>query len=63
MTLEFLLKSLGFNSFLLQRDRQNSKCVGGVGGHKMYIFTGNIPTFYSRYRRWVFITNEFHEFC
>jgi hypothetical protein len=23
----------------------------GVGGHKMHIFIGNIPTFHSRYRR------------
>jgi hypothetical protein len=29
MALEFLLISPGFNSFLLLRDRQNSKC-GGV---------------------------------
>jgi hypothetical protein len=49
----FLL-SLGFNSFLLLTDEQNSKCVcmgGGVGGHKMHIFTANIPAFHSRYRR------------
>jgi hypothetical protein len=39
MAWEFLLLSLGFNSFLLLRDEQNSKCVcgGGVGGHKMHI--------------------------
>jgi hypothetical protein len=46
--------SLGFNSFLLHMDEQNSKCVcvgGGVGGHKIYIFTANIPTFHVRYRR------------
>jgi hypothetical protein len=51
MALEFLLLSPGFNSFLLLRDEQNSKCVcvgGGVGGHKMHIFTANIPTFHSR---------------
>jgi hypothetical protein len=36
---------------------------GGVGGPKMYIFTANIPTFHARYRKWVLITNEFHEFC
>jgi hypothetical protein len=31
MALEFLLISPGFNSFLLNRDEQNSKCVcGGV---------------------------------
>jgi hypothetical protein len=29
MAPEFLLMSLGFNSFLLLRDDQNSKCVGG----------------------------------
>jgi hypothetical protein len=34
-----------------------------VGGHKMHIFTANVPTFHSRYRRYVLITNEFHEFC
>jgi hypothetical protein len=33
-----------------------------VGGNKMHIFTANIPTFHARYRRNVFITNEFHEF-
>jgi hypothetical protein len=37
--------------------------VGGVVGYKMHIFTINIPTFHSRYRRYVLITNEFHEFC
>jgi hypothetical protein len=51
MALEFLLMSPGFNSLLLLRDEQNSMCVGGVGGHKMHIFTTNIPTFHSRYRR------------
>jgi hypothetical protein len=25
--------------------------VVAVGGHKMHIFTDNIPTFHSRYRR------------
>jgi hypothetical protein len=30
MALEFLLMSLGFKSFLLLRDEQNSKCVWGV---------------------------------
>jgi hypothetical protein len=28
MALEFLLMSPGFNSFILLRDEQNSKCVG-----------------------------------
>jgi hypothetical protein len=50
MALEFLLMSLGFNYFLLLRDEQNSKCVcvwwGRVGGHKIHIFTTNIPTFH-----------------
>jgi hypothetical protein len=32
MTLEFLLMSLGFNSFILPRDEQNSMCVCGGGG-------------------------------
>jgi hypothetical protein len=45
-----LLMFLGFNSFFLLRDEQNSKC-GGVGGHKIHIFTTNIPTFHSIYRR------------
>jgi hypothetical protein len=71
MAVEFLLMSPGFNSFLLLRDEQNSKCVfvcvcgggGDVGGHKMHLFTANIPTFYLRYRKYVLITNEFHEFC
>jgi hypothetical protein len=31
MTLEFLLMSLGFNSFLLLRDEKNSVCVCGGG--------------------------------
>jgi hypothetical protein len=61
MALEFLLMSLRFNSFLLLRNEQNSMCVGG--GHKMYIFTANIPTFHSIYRRYALITNEFYEFC
>jgi hypothetical protein len=50
MAQEFLLMSLGFNSFVLLRDKQNSKCVwggGGAGGHKMHIFTVNIPIFHS----------------
>jgi hypothetical protein len=34
-----------------------------VDSHKMHIFTANIPTFHSRYRWYVLITNEFHEFC
>jgi hypothetical protein len=50
MALEFLLMSPGFNYFLSLRDEQNSK-YGGVGGHKMHIFTISIPTFHSRYRR------------
>jgi hypothetical protein len=62
MALEFLLMSPRFNSFLLLRDEQNSK-YGGVGGHKTHIFTTNIPTSHSRFRRQVTITNEFHEFC
>jgi hypothetical protein len=44
--------SLGFNSFLLLRDEQNSKYGGGgVRDHKIHIFTANIPTFHTRYRR------------
>jgi hypothetical protein len=42
MALEFFLMSPGFNSFLLLRDEQNSKCGGGVGYHKMHKFT---PTY------------------
>jgi hypothetical protein len=37
--------------------------LAAIGGHKMHIFTANIPIFNSRYRRYVLITNEFHEFC
>jgi hypothetical protein len=62
MSLEFLLLSPGFNSFLLPRDEQNSKWGEGVGGHKMHIFIVNIHIFYLRYRIYVLITNEFHEF-
>jgi hypothetical protein len=51
MALEFLLLSLGFNSFLLLRIEQNSKCGEGVGSHKMHIFTTSMPMFHSRYRR------------
>jgi hypothetical protein len=52
MALELLLMSPGFNSFILLRDEQNSKSGGGgIGDHKMYIFTTNIPIFHSRYRR------------
>jgi hypothetical protein len=29
----------------------------------MHIFTANIPTFHSGYRRYVLITNEYHELC
>jgi hypothetical protein len=47
MALEFLLMSPGFNSFLLLRDEQNSKC-GGVGDPKIHISTANIPKFHSR---------------
>jgi hypothetical protein len=64
MALEFLFMSPGFNYFLLLRDEQNSKCMGGggIGGHKVHKFTTNIPIFHSRCRRWVPITNEFHKF-
>jgi hypothetical protein len=51
MPREFLLICPRFNSFLLLRDEQNSKCVGGVGGRKMHTFIANIPTFHSRYTR------------
>jgi hypothetical protein len=44
MALKFVLMSLVFNSFLLLRDEQCGG--GGVGGHKMHIFTTNIPTFH-----------------
>jgi hypothetical protein len=33
-----------------------------IGDHKIYIFIVNIPTFHARYRRYVPITNELHEF-
>jgi hypothetical protein len=45
MALEFLLMSSRFNSFLLLMEEQKSKC-GGISGHKMHIFTTNIPTFH-----------------
>jgi hypothetical protein len=61
MTLEFLLMSPGFNSFLCS-GMSKALNVGCVSGHKMHIFTANIPIFHARYRRWVLITNEFHEF-
>jgi hypothetical protein len=50
-----MLISPGFNSFLMLRDEQNSKCVcrwgRGVSGHKMHIFSTNIHIVHSRYRR------------
>jgi hypothetical protein len=53
MALEFLLMILGFNYFLCSRTSKSlSVCVGeGVDGHKMHIFTANIPAFHERYRR------------
>jgi hypothetical protein len=41
MALEFLPMPPGFNSFLLLRDRQNSKCVGGVLAVIKYIYLCN----------------------
>jgi hypothetical protein len=35
---------------------------GDVGCHKMHKFTVNISIFHSRYKNYVLITNEFHEF-
>jgi hypothetical protein len=32
-------------------DASESTAARTIGGHKMHIFTTNIPTFYSRYRR------------
>jgi hypothetical protein len=52
--------SLGFPSPLLYPLMVH---VASIGGHKMNIFTINIPIFQSRYRRSVPITNEFREFC
>jgi hypothetical protein len=64
MALEFLLMSPGFNSFLCSwTSKALSVCVSGGGGHKMHIFTANIPIFQARYRGYVLITNEFYEFC
>jgi hypothetical protein len=57
--------STGFHSFLLLGDKQNSKCVcggGGVGGHKMHIFTSKTYISFKIYKIGA-ITNEFHEFC
>jgi hypothetical protein len=50
MALEFLLMSPGFNSFLCS-GTSKALSVEVVRGHKMHIFTANIPTFYARYRR------------
>jgi hypothetical protein len=50
MTLEFLLMSPGFNSFLCSV-MSKTLGVGGVDGHKIYIFIVNIPTFHAKYRR------------
>jgi hypothetical protein len=50
MSLEFLLRSPGFNSFLCS-GMSKVLSVGGVGGHKMHIFTTNMPIFHARYRR------------
>jgi hypothetical protein len=52
-----------FNSFFCSGTTKTLSVCGGIGGHKMHIFTTNILTFHSRYRRYVLITNEFHEFC
>jgi hypothetical protein len=46
-----------------QLELQATKDQEIVGGHKMHIFIVNIPIFHSRYRRYVLIINEFHEFC
>jgi hypothetical protein len=65
MTLEFLLVSPGFIFFFCSgMSKTLSVCLwgGGVGGYKMHICIANIPIFHSRYRRYVFITNVFHEF-
>jgi hypothetical protein len=50
MTLEFLLMSPGF-ILLFCSVTSKTLSVGGVDGHKMHIFTTNIPTFHARYRR------------
>jgi hypothetical protein len=42
--------------------RTSFRVMGIVGDHTMHIFSTNIPTFHSWYRRYVLITNEFHEF-
>jgi hypothetical protein len=47
MALEFLLMSLGFNSFLCS-GTSKALSVGDFGGHKMHIYTANIPTFHAR---------------
>jgi hypothetical protein len=55
MALEFLPMSPGFNSFLLLRDKHNSKCVcvggGSANSYKMHISTATITIFHSRYIR------------
>jgi hypothetical protein len=50
MALEFLFMSPGFIYFLCS-GTSKALSVGGVGGHKMHIFTANIPTFHARYRK------------
>jgi hypothetical protein len=50
MALEFLFMSPGFIYFLCS-GTSKALSVGGVGGHKMNIFTANIPTFHARYRK------------
>jgi hypothetical protein len=50
MALEHLLMSARFNSFICS-GTSKALSVGGVGGHKMHIFTANISTFHARYSR------------
>jgi hypothetical protein len=60
---------LNHDASLASKALITSARVGGhdanstVSDHKMHIFTDNIPTFHSRYRRCVLITNELPEFC
>jgi hypothetical protein len=48
MALEFLLLFPGFNSFLLLRDEQNSKCVcgGGVLAVIKYVYLSSIYLYF-----------------
>jgi hypothetical protein len=41
----------GHGNLELLESHKTDEVEGCVGSHKMHIFTANIPTFHSRYRR------------